>query len=300
MIRLIKNIFGKNKKEAVSLREKPNNEVLEPKNQPEPIIQESVIVELTKEEIIKPKITELSQGEINYFIEKEARIQFWFLSGDVVFFDKLYPVEEIGKYPFKDIAITLVNSQKMYMLTHYIEADFKVNDFEVKNEIKEKLYRFGIIDNKTIRIIKDETRLNKLFLFYEKYYNDCRDRINQKVEQKKEENKVWADELEKSRIKQEYKEKERKRKLKEQALKELVEEGVLPQKIVLETSDRHISQEVKDLVWNRDNGRCVQCGSNEKLEFDHIIPFSKGGANTYRNIQLLCEKCNREKSNKIG
>ena len=62
---------------------------------------------------------------------------------------------------------------------------------------------------------------------------------------------------------------------------------------------RRISQKVKDLVWNRDGGKCVQCGSNMKLEFDHIIPFSKGGSNTYRNIQLLCEKCNRNKSGKI-
>ena len=61
-----------------------------------------------------------------------------------------------------------------------------------------------------------------------------------------------------------------------------------------------ISQDVKDKVWNRDGGKCVQCGSNEKLEFDHIIPVSKGGANTYRNIQLLCEPCNRSKSAKIG
>ncbi|PKP33897.1 MAG: hypothetical protein CVU00_09280 [Bacteroidetes bacterium HGW-Bacteroidetes-17] len=61
-----------------------------------------------------------------------------------------------------------------------------------------------------------------------------------------------------------------------------------------------ISQEVQDRVWNRDGGRCVKCGSCEKLEFDHIIPFSKGGSNTYRNIQLLCEECNRKKSNKIG
>ena len=63
---------------------------------------------------------------------------------------------------------------------------------------------------------------------------------------------------------------------------------------------RKISQDVKDKVWNRDGGKCVECGSNENLEFDHIIPHSKGGANTYRNIQLLCENCNRSKSNKIG
>ena len=63
---------------------------------------------------------------------------------------------------------------------------------------------------------------------------------------------------------------------------------------------RTISQATKDKVWNRDGGKCVQCGSNEKLEFDHIIPFSKGGSNTYRNIQLLCEECNRSKSAKIG
>ncbi len=63
---------------------------------------------------------------------------------------------------------------------------------------------------------------------------------------------------------------------------------------------RRISQKVKDLVWNRDGGKCVECGSKENLEFDHIIPHSKGGANTYRNIQLLCEPCNRSKSAKIG
>ena len=69
---------------------------------------------------------------------------------------------------------------------------------------------------------------------------------------------------------------------------------------VLDNRTRHISQEVKDDVWNRDGGECIQCGSSENLEFDHIIPFSEGGANTYRNIQLLCQPCNRTKSNKIG
>ena len=63
---------------------------------------------------------------------------------------------------------------------------------------------------------------------------------------------------------------------------------------------RRISQQVRNNVWRRDNGKCVSCSSNQNLEFDHIIPYSKGGSNTYRNIQLLCESCNRQKSNKIG
>jgi hypothetical protein len=56
-----------------------------------------------------------------------------------------------------------------------------------------------------------------------------------------------------------------------------------------------IADEVKVFVWNRDAGRCVRCGSNERLEFDHVIPIAMGGANTARNLQLLCEACNRAK-----
>jgi tetratricopeptide (TPR) repeat protein len=56
-----------------------------------------------------------------------------------------------------------------------------------------------------------------------------------------------------------------------------------------------IPEEVRHAVWRRDQGRCVQCGSQENLEFDHIIPLSRGGANTERNLQLLCESCNRQK-----
>jgi hypothetical protein len=63
--------------------------------------------------------------------------------------------------------------------------------------------------------------------------------------------------------------------------------------------NRHIPEEVKEYVWRRDDGKCVKCGSQEKLEFDHIIPFSKGGSNTARNVQLLCEYCNRSKRDTI-
>jgi hypothetical protein len=61
-----------------------------------------------------------------------------------------------------------------------------------------------------------------------------------------------------------------------------------------------ISKLVRRDVWVRDRGRCTECGSNEKLEYDHIIPHSRGGSNTTRNIQLLCERCNRKKQAKIG
>lgn len=60
-----------------------------------------------------------------------------------------------------------------------------------------------------------------------------------------------------------------------------------------------LADEVKIFVWQRDGGKCVKCGGRENLEYDHIIPVSKGGSNTERNIQLLCEKCNRSKKDNI-
>jgi hypothetical protein len=60
-----------------------------------------------------------------------------------------------------------------------------------------------------------------------------------------------------------------------------------------------IPEGVRIYVWRRDEGRCARCRSQERLEFDHIIPVSEGGSSTERNIQLLCEACNRSKSNDI-
>jgi len=60
-----------------------------------------------------------------------------------------------------------------------------------------------------------------------------------------------------------------------------------------------IPHSVRLFVWQRDQGKCVKCGNSEKLEFDHVIPVVKGGSNTERNIQLLCEQCNRSKGASI-
>jgi hypothetical protein len=60
-----------------------------------------------------------------------------------------------------------------------------------------------------------------------------------------------------------------------------------------------IPERVRHEVWRRDRGTCVECGSRGRLEFDHIIPVSRGGANTVRNIELRCEPCNRRKGARV-
>jgi hypothetical protein len=64
-------------------------------------------------------------------------------------------------------------------------------------------------------------------------------------------------------------------------------------------ASRRIPHDVKVAVWQRDQGKCVQCHASSYLEFDHDIPFSKGGASTLGNIRLLCRRCNQGKGNRI-
>jgi HNH endonuclease len=61
-----------------------------------------------------------------------------------------------------------------------------------------------------------------------------------------------------------------------------------------------IPVEVKNYVYERDRGRCQNCGRVEELQFDHIIPVAKGGSATAANLQLLCGPCNRSKGVNLG
>lgn len=66
-----------------------------------------------------------------------------------------------------------------------------------------------------------------------------------------------------------------------------------------QTTRTPIPEAVRSEVWRRDGGRCVMCGSVEQLQFDHIIPVSRGGATSVENLQLLCQQCNLVKGSKI-
>jgi hypothetical protein len=79
------------------------------------------------------------------------------------------------------------------------------------------------------------------------------------------------------------------------------EDGRLPTRFLRAyAAGRYIPAKVKSAVWARDQGRCAWrfedgtvCGGRDFVEFDHIVPFAKGGRSEYRNIRLLCRAHNQ-------
>lgn len=66
-----------------------------------------------------------------------------------------------------------------------------------------------------------------------------------------------------------------------------------------------MTNSLRTAIKERDNYTCQMCSVSVMdqslllLEIDHIIPVSKGGMSTDDNLQTLCWKCNRTKSDKI-
>lgn len=52
---------------------------------------------------------------------------------------------------------------------------------------------------------------------------------------------------------------------------------------------------LKEQIAQRDGRCCAACGSPKNLVLDHILPVSKGGLTTLKNLQLLCKTCDRAK-----
>lgn len=68
----------------------------------------------------------------------------------------------------------------------------------------------------------------------------------------------------------------------------------------LRNISRQISAVTQRRVLRRDNYICQVCHNpipDDKINFDHIIPWSKGGSSDESNIRLLCETCNKVRGN---
>lgn len=63
-----------------------------------------------------------------------------------------------------------------------------------------------------------------------------------------------------------------------------------------------VSPTVRQQVFKRDKYRCKICGKSSEdgscLVVDHVIPLAKGGTNSIRNLQTLCDPCNAGKAAK--
>lgn len=67
-----------------------------------------------------------------------------------------------------------------------------------------------------------------------------------------------------------------------------------------------MTSRLRETIKQRDGYKCLHCSvslvdePNLLLEIDHIIPVSRGGMSTPDNLQTLCWRCNRRKSNKVA
>lgn len=78
----------------------------------------------------------------------------------------------------------------------------------------------------------------------------------------------------------------------------------LSPKVIEHTTGRTISLKLRFMVLKRDNFTCKECKRSPathlglELEVDHVNPYSNRGETDLANLQTLCKRCNRRKSNK--
>ena len=70
------------------------------------------------------------------------------------------------------------------------------------------------------------------------------------------------------------------------------------------SANRYITEATQNQVRQRAKLLCEYCHASEQWQYvsftvDHVVPLTKGGANSIDNLALACFHCNRQKSDKI-
>lgn len=72
------------------------------------------------------------------------------------------------------------------------------------------------------------------------------------------------------------------------------------------TTHRHVPAAVKRAVAERDGHQCAfvsadgrRCRERAHLEYDHVIPFARGGRTTVENLRLLCGAHNKYEAERV-
>ncbi|MGO8821258.1 MAG: HNH endonuclease [Desulfomonilaceae bacterium] len=171
---------------------------------------------------------------------------------------------------------------------------FRTDDFELPIKLTEGQLR--IQSEWPIHLMTDSNTSKKWWLFHDSFYWDDEDLDAKEVKRLilEREPQLDAETAELLRLAKEIKKKQKTEREIERA-KAIISLAANAQN----QSRQPIPDDVKMFVWQRDKGQCVNCGSKQNLEFDHIIPISMGGSNTARNLQILCEECNRLKGGNL-
>jgi hypothetical protein len=63
-----------------------------------------------------------------------------------------------------------------------------------------------------------------------------------------------------------------------------------------------ITHEEGAVLYCRDSNMCLYCGDylyDYELTRDHVVPVSRGGADTWENVVTACRECNHFKADKL-
>lgn len=63
---------------------------------------------------------------------------------------------------------------------------------------------------------------------------------------------------------------------------------------------RSLPAKLRKAVLESFGGKCVKCGTSDRVHVDHIVPVAKGGTDDRKNLQAMCQPCNNKKGIKCN